>query len=475
MNGYVTFLSIRGFANLSKEQIKSYYEGFVPDFVNRMGKYRESASVWNSSWDSTIAVFNSPGEAIAMLFDCRELFKSAKAKLKNISPNLEPCILAHFGEVLVLDIKSLGFSNIVMDGINSNEKIDLNLPSRDIYATYDFVYQIKTLKEKISGIKFNEFGMIYAGKNIGEKELYRMWKDNEVIQYIDKFRKADLSYNIPDDKIMSALEESIVKRLNMCSDITKLIQMLSELGINGRSGTFIMILVNIYMKLGAYDKVIEYIEELQNKYSIEANGFMVHPYKYNNELLKTKAKCLYKIGRYEDAYDIYYGILDKNKADSEILMGIASLVRRKAMYDDTGKPLPPMGINRNLLFKAKDLYLEVYRNDSKNIYAALSTAYMYRILGKLEVEKGKKLAKYIIHSWDSKKYQDWTVSSSVSQCLIMVDKFFEAQEVMDKAVQLFNPDMFMRKAVLEDIITYSKFVNTNGGINNILAILKDNR
>lgn len=475
MKLYVAFLSIKGFSNLSKNEVKAYYEEFIPDFLNRVEQYKADTTMWSSYWDSTIVAFNTPEQAVQMLFNLREFFRASKLKLKNINAALEPCILGHFLETIVLDIKSLGFSNILSEDINTFEKLNLNLPNQDIYVTQEFVYAVKTQKEKVSGVKFSEFGMINCGENIGERELYKMWKDTEITQPIDKFRKADLSYNLPVENVMTAFEGSIVKRLNMCSSMTKLIEMLSELGINGRSGTFIIIMANIYIKLGIFDKAVEYIEEVQNNYCIEVNGMKTHPYKYNKDLLKTKAKCLSKIGRYEEAYDILYGMFDNNAIDSDILMEMASQLKRRSIYDSTGKLLPLMGVNRNFLFKAKDLYIEAYRNDMNNIYAALSAAYMYRIIGKLEVEKGKKLAKYIIENWNDRINESWLIGASVAQCLFMVDKFNEAEEVMNKAVQMFNPDMFMRKAVLEDISIYNKFINTNVGINNIIAILKDNR
>ena len=235
---------------------------------------------------------------------------------------------------------------------------------------------------------------------------------------------------------------------------------------------YLLEVAKICKNFGLYKQSLQIIEKIENQYQ-NVDGVNLVLYKYNIQLMKLKTNCFTRLGQYEDASNIIYGVWQLNNKDSDTLSMLAAQYKRRALINESGDFIDKDNINLELLERALNLYIEAFRLDIEDYYPAINIAYLYKIMGGVQAGRGNKLANFIQKTWQNHNEKDWWLDITLLECDIIQDDLENIDIKLDKLLNQYNPNYFEKKAVLEQINSYKYFVDIDDSIEIILKKLKD--
>ena len=467
MNGYVIFSDLKGFSKLTEPEIRIFYKNLIPRLHNDIIDIVNKSLVRNTWGDAIVAVFENGKDATDFALVYRNFFRNFDFASLGIS-KLLPRIACHFGEFEFFDDPLLGNKNILGTNINTTARIEPVTKAGEIFVTKPFKDAIKRLPEKIVYVRFDEFGDIPLAKNFGKQEIFRMHKSDEKAQIVDRLLRIDLSWALPEAPEILNKEKDTIEFYKKCPGPEKLLTLLGDESFEEKSGEFLLRIADICKKFGLYPRALEFIK-LTEEWSMDVNGVRVHPYKYNHRLLTLKANCLTRIGMYEEAAEIVYGLWQAGLRNSDTLSMLAAQYKRRAIIN--GSEIRRENLNIDLFIRAKDLYLEAFRINVEDYYPAINAAYLYKIIGGIEEGKGIKLSTYITSTWGDREGTEWWLDTTLAEAEIIQGDIEEAETKMAMAIEKHKPDYFQLKSVHEQIDLYSQLTNNVSNLKNILKML----
>lgn len=469
MNGYVIFSDLKGFSKLSEPELRIFYKEVMPELSVQLKPYIEKASVWNTWGDAFVAIFENGHDAVEMSLMYRDILKEYKYEKVGIT-KLFPRIAGHYGEFDYFEDPLLNRPNVLGTNINTTARIEPITRPGEVFVTRQFKEAIEQLPVKISNIDFDELGEVELAKNFGERDIYRLYRSNEPKQIIDRILKTDLSWALPEPPEMTEDEKKTIDFYKTAPNRELLERNLKSEHIEGRSGKYVVELADICKAFGFYDEAIRLIQEAENYY-LDVNDIKVYPFRHQKRLLKIKANCLTRVGKYEEAADIVYGLWQLGAKDSDTLSMLAAQYKRRAIFEN-GELLDLNEVRLELLTRAKDLYLEAFRLNIEDFYPAINVAYLFKMMGGMEAGRGTKLASYILQAWNIKQGDNWWIDSTLAEAEILQDDFETAVEMFGLAIRRHNPSTFNRRATSEQIKIYAYFTNKLKDVESILKILE---
>jgi len=468
MNGYVIFSDLKGFSKLSEPELRTFYSEVMSELSVHLKPFIEKASVWNTWGDAFVAVFEYGCDAVEMALLYRDLLKEYKYEKVGIS-KLFPRIAGHYGEFEFFEDPLLNRTNVLGTNINTTARIEPITRPGEVFVTRQFKEAIEQLPEKITNIDFGELGEVVLAKNFGEREIFRLYRSTEPKQIIDRILKTDLSWALPEPPEMTEDEKKTIEFYKNAPSKEVLERNLKSEHIEEKSGQYIMELADICKAFGFYEEAIRLIQEAENHF-LDVNDIKVYPFRHQKRLLKIKANCLTRVGKYEEAADIVYGLWQLGAKDSDTLSMLAAQYKRRAIYEN-GELLNSEEVRIELLTRARDLYLEAFRLNIEDYYPAINVAYLYKMMGGMEAGKGTKLAGYILQAWNSKQGENWWIDSTLAEAELLQDDFESALQLFKLAIERHDPSIFDKKATSEQIKIYAHFTNKLANVEPILQIL----
>lgn len=471
MNGYIIFSDLKGYSKLSETETRKYFEKVNYDLSQRMNKYLQCAEAFNTWGDAVVAVFTDGRDAVDMVLEYRDFFNTYDFEALEMT-RLMPRIGGHFGEFFSFKDELLGRTNMYGSNINTAARIEPVTRTGEIFVTREFKAEIEKLPFALDYVSFDELGIVELAKSFGEKELFRLYRQGEKPQVIDKIFALDLSGALPPPPELNSEEKSIIAYSAAISKHEEFLVWLDSVDLSARSGEFMFRLAGICKNLGLYQQAVGLIQKLES-FDIESYGIKMYPYKHRQDLLKLKANCLTRLGHYPEAADIVYGLWQIGMKDSDTLSMLAAQYKRRALFNEAGD-VCRASINIELLIKAKDLYLEAFRRNIEDYYPAINAAYLYRILGAQENIQGMKLAQYVSISWIKREGENWWLDSTLAEALLLQDFFAAAYLTFERALQLHQPDSFERASAVDQIGTYARLTGNEMKLKEIISLLSTN-
>ena len=133
---------------------------------------------------------------------------------------------------------------------------------------------------------------------------------------------------------------------------------------------FLLEIADLEKKRGLYTESLTLVDHLEHL-AIQVDGINVYPIRHRVRLLQIKANVLTRLGRYEDAADVVYGLWQAGHHDAETLSMLAAQYKRRALYAGNAD-FDPETMNYELLHRAKNLYLEAFRIEIDNYYPVIN-------------------------------------------------------------------------------------------------------
>lgn len=478
MKGYIIYSGFYGFNSLTSSEAKSIYGEVMPDLLKRLEPHKETSKHFDINWGYIFAIYDDVREAVSILFELREFYKAYENKIEEVNKCLCPFIYGCYEDVQIYISSSFNSNNYYLASSKNSNYFDFSLPKNDIYVAHSFRVEMLTKKEAVPNIKFIDIGFVNTGTYLGEVELLKVLRDGEETISFEKLKPYNLEYSLPMEEGLNPIEMAIINSLNNTTDIKRIIQILSNLDIRNRSSEFLVKLSKIYDKLFLYDKALDCINLCKEK-QMHYENTIIYPSKNKIEVLIQEAWLKTKLGKYDEAYNIIYGLYFIEENNMEVLELLAFYFKRRALFDSEGRLNNNLAVNRNFLYKSKDIYLEVYRRSKfKNLDAALNAAYLFRIIGKMEGEKGKKLGRNIFALGSKENIQNIELKIIMAESKLVQHEFSEALSLFSSITSDDNFTVFHRRLVYENIMLYDKMVghsldsSKRLGLNNILEIFK---
>ncbi len=454
-NAYIMFTDIKGFSKLSKEENLIFFNDVLKDLANKINQYKNDCLVWNTWGDALVAITEDSEVIKSLLFDYREFFRSYDFSNKNIR-KLQPRIAAHFGEFNIFNDMLLNKKNAIGENINLTARIEpITLPG-DIFVTEDFKFNIE---KNQNDLKFQFLGELPLAKNFGNYNLYRLLRSDEREHKIIELTKQYID-TYPKRKKLSSNDlrelESLRKSLNP-DDLKK------RVDLSNKNLEYKFQVAKLYNDFGLYDEAYELLNNIEN--STERFGSVdVNVYKYDKEFLKLMTNVLTRLGKYKEASIYITGVLN-NEIDSDSLSMLAAQYKRMAIFDENGEFREET--NKDLLEYSLKLYLEALRLNIDDYYPAINVAYIYKFLG--ENGKAHKLAYYVQENFQG---DDWWFNVTLIETDLILEDFNGLDKKFGDLIEKYNPIYFEKRAVLEQVKIYQRFIENNEIIEKVIEILR---
>ena len=478
MQAYVVLSGLTGFDKLQENEVKEIYEIMMPEYIKRLQNHKEASKDLILNFCNACVIFDNSKSAINFMIDIREFYKTFYDKINGINSNLSPYILGHYDDVKQYYISSMELKNFTLSKAKKAASYNVELPSSDPYVTYDFRFAIAMAKERTTGFKFVEIGFMDTGDYFGDLEVWKLMRDGEESQGYEKLKTYDFSYSLPENEGITLVEKAMIDRIKSTKDVKKLIEVLTIVDTNNKSCRFLLELSSIYISLSLYERAEEIINQCREKHFI-FEGVKVYPFRYDLELLMKEAVCKIRLFKFEEAYNILYGQYKNHGADMSLIKTLAFYFKRKAMFDSEGRVLINMSVNRNLLYKSKDLYLEAFRKSKmQDFESALDAASLFKIIGKTEGEKAKRLSKYIIYRLNKNDDKSLYSKVIIAQCYMYIDDYLSSIEIFREILSSEGFTLYDKKDLYENLFLYEKLAGSNfnslqkDGVSKILELFK---
>ncbi len=473
-NAYIVFTDLKGFSKLSEPEIKIFYSDVLSDLSRKIINFKEDALVWNTWGDALVAIFEDESKVLELVFNYRDFFKNYNFEQKNIK-SLSPRIACHFGRFDIYNDPLLDNKpNALGTNINTSSRIEPVTRPNEIYVTKEFKEQINASPE-IENLKinFDELGEIPLAKNFGSRVLYRLRKKNEEKKIIDRILQQDLSKMLPDAEEIQESEANTIQHLKSSPtpEIFKsnlnLDNLISDEELNEN---YLFEIAKVCMNFGLFNEALQIIYKLK-KQTRDVDGVEIVLFRYKKDIMKLETNCLTRLGKYEEASNLIYGVWQLGNKDSDTLSMLAAQYKRRALFSTENLLLDISEINSELLKRSLSLYIEAFRLDMENYYPAINIAYLYLILGGIEKGRGIKFADYIQFTWKEKKGKDWWIDSSLLECEIIMGDHEELDKRFEEIIEKHKPNYFEKKATYTQIELFTKLVDTNKMLEKVLKLL----
>jgi len=454
-HAFIVFSDLKGFSKLGEEQVAAVQKALFAPLSQKVGRFKEKnvALTWNTWGDAIFTAFTSGKYAVDFMLEYRDFYRAFDFEAIGL-PTLQPRIAGHFGEVEVFDDPLLGVINILGVNVNTTARIEPVTRAGEIFVTSDFKEAIERLPAGKPDVKFDVLGVITLAKDFGEREVFRLARQREPAQIIDKVFKQDLLSYLPDVAPLSEEEIDRLKFYKAAPNTETLRELVDRIDESISSPMFLLEVADLEKKRGLYTESLALVEHLE-RLTIQVDGINVYPMRHKVRLLQIKANVLTRLGRYEDASDVVYGLWQAGHHDAETLSMLAAQYKRRALYAGNAD-FDPAAMNFELLHRAKNLYLEAFRIEIDNYYPVINAAYLYKIIGGGETGRGTKLASYIVSAWGNNKGKSWWIDATLAEAELLQDAYEEATQAFVEAVEQHKPNAFEKQATLEQILLYAK-------------------
>ncbi|MBF0131509.1 MAG: hypothetical protein HQL75_02850 [Magnetococcales bacterium] len=475
MNGYIVFSDLKGFSKLNEFQLRLYYQKFLPALSAKVEPWLEKAKVFNTWGDGLVAIFEDGVSTVNYLINYQEFMLMFDFVGHGI-PRLVPRIGAHFGDLDYYDDPLIHRTNAVGLHIHTAARIEPITRPGEIFVTEPFKDAIEQLPVAPGGIGFDSLGQFPLAKGFGRMDLYRLRKANEKSLDIDRILTQNIANDLPEPEKMSLDEEHYLARFKKAPNVATFAEWVDQQrqGIaQNFSGEYLLEVGQLCLNFGCYATALELIDKLES-WQLPASGALLYPYRTDARLLKLKANCLTRVGRYNDAANIVYGLWQRYPGDSDILSMLAGQYKRHALFGDGhatdgSETIDPGKINGELLTRARDLYIEAFRRDMGSYYAAINVAYLYRILRGFQEGRGIKLAQHIIGTWEKQKGENWWVACTLAEAEVIQNDYEKASERLRYAVMTHHPTVFELDATRTQLRIYGQLI---GAVREIETVIE---
>jgi class 3 adenylate cyclase len=468
-NLYIMFSDIKGFSKLGELAISTYSIDFINYIFDGLKKISIKPLVWNTWGDATFAACESPDDIIKLCFCYRDLFAQFDFA-SNSMATLRPRIACHFGEATIIDDPLLGKKNLFGVNINAAARLEPATRPGEIFVTNDFKHQIENSPSFSQTIYFDTVGKIVLAKGFGEIQAYRLRKRTEKPQAIDWLRSIDLKKTLPEPPCQGKLVSHTAFKAATLSKVKQAIPILLQQpeAICGD----IYEAAKIYKDFGLYEESIALIDQLE-KYEIQVDSIGIFPFRSAEAAQKIKANCLTRLGRYEEAVNIIYSLWESGHKDSDTLSMVAAQYKRRAIYGRGVSVKKIEDIDRELIDRSKDLYLEALRMDLDGYYPAINAAYLYKIFYK-EEGSGSKIASYISDAWGNRQGESWWLDATLAEAEMLHDDIVSSRQQLMEAIKRHNPPQFELMSTYEQISIYAQLTSQQKELQGILTLLAEN-
>jgi class 3 adenylate cyclase len=468
MYGFIIFTDLKNYSKLTEDELEVYCNKILPDLAKDIDVHMQNAKIWNTWGDAIIAVFENGKNAVNMALDLRDFFKYLRYDKYDINKILVPRIAGHFGNMMVYNDSILKNVNVAGINVNTTARLEPKTRPGEVFVTKEFKEEIIKMPNKMENIKFSELGEIELAKNFGDKEVFRVCRKREKDQIIDRVFRFDMKKTLPDSPGVTAAEGKRVRAYESSYSPDHLLEQLDKEKVEGKSGEFVVQLANICRKFGLYEKALEYIDYMEGC-KIEVDGIDVYPLKSRPEVVKNKVNCLTRLGKYEKAADLIYGLWQSGNKDSDTLSMLAAQYKRRALYNTKGV-IDKSCVNFELLKRAKNIYLEAFRIDISNFYPAINAAYLC-IMIKEEEASGHKLATYIEEAWGDRQGENWWLDATLAEAELLQYEYRKSLLKFKEAMHKHTPYYFDVHSTFEQINSYAQITNKKDELASILNLL----
>ncbi|ABK45609.1 hypothetical protein Mmc1_3119 [Magnetococcus marinus MC-1] len=475
-NAYILFTDLAGFSKLSDVDLRIYYSTLLPLLAQKIMKFKEESTVWNTWGDSLIVINENEASIADLAFEYRDFFNDFDYTTLNIPP-LYPRIACHFGRFDLFDDPLLsGKKNALGININTSARIEPITKPKEIFVTKEFKDRFEATPDPNLSNKFafDIIGQVPLAKNFGTHELYKFRKMNEDKEIIDRILEQDLSKMLPEVEAITDDNKRLLNSLKNSYDADALLNNASI----GRwtspeifNENFLLEIAKIYKMFGLYEQALVLTKKIKDqKRSID--GINISLLGYSKELMKLETNCLTRQGRYEEAANLIYGVWNLGYRDSNTLSMLAAQYKRRAIYGNNNVLCDKEGINYDLLKRALSLYIEAFRINTEDYYPAINVAYLYKIIGGDNAGKGIKFANYILKNWKLSAGSDWWIDSTLLECDIIIGDYENLDDKYKNIITKHKPNSFEKMANYTQIKIFSELTSTNSNIiDNILKML----
>ena len=475
MNIYFIFTDLKGYSTLTEEEMKQFQSQTCVELEQCLREFLSSKQLLTlNTWgDAIYAVFEEADMAVRFALAYRDFFQNRKLNDKPLMPR----IAAHFGSANKiedpLNNKKLNFygshvnTTARMEPITRPGEIFVSKAFRDNYCA--------DAKKKTFDIEFEELGALELAKDYGDMNVYRLRRKSDKKQIVDKLILEDLSDFIPTIPRPSDEEQ---KRLENLKNLTSPRIFDTQIQMTGQQTFGAVALLELADKaksLGLYKLCLSLLEQA-NTVKMEVNGEQVYAVHHLPSYRKTKANALTRLGQYKEAEDIMFGLWHSGQKDADTLCMLAAQYKRRGVFGKSKtEDLAQVQINNldtSLLQRACKLYIEAFRKDISNYYPAINAAYLYLMVGGTERGRGRKLAGYILGSWEIPKQPDWYLAATLAEAEMLCGESDEALDMFKLAVRDHTPTVFQLDSTLEQIKLYAKVTSAEQEVSKILAYLQ---
>lgn len=474
MYGYIMFTDIKGFSKLSEDRLEVVYEKVYPELYIQIKDYVSQAETVNTWGDALFTIFADVEPAVKLSLSYRKFFKQFDFSKYELIP-LQPRIACHAGEFKIFEDKILKRSNVIGGEVNCAARIEPVTRPGEIFVTDVFKEQVERNSNLKKSVDFSILGDVQLAKDWGDKKIFRMVESEaRDRQTIDRLIRLNLKNYLPSPRPLSKEESTMLNTYKNVGSIDSLEALLSGKMFQNYSAAFHIDLAKICNNYGLYDLALEYLN-IAKSTTIDVDGIKIHPHSRDTALDKLYANCLTRIGKYDDAADIMYGLFQSGNHESDTLAMLAAQYKRRALIKSTGGYVQQSEINWDLLRRAQALYIEAFRRDISALYPLLNATYLMAITKDRDFGYAT-FANYIIEAFTPTSrnlYENWWHAAGIAEAELLNKESTKAKGLFIEAIQQFNPDNFQLEATRKQIELYSYFLDCQDETKEILAILKN--
>jgi class 3 adenylate cyclase len=475
-NTYIVFSDLKGFSKLKLEEQERYITVNVLLLSQNIKPFLNKALVSNTWGDAIIAVFENGDDATNFMLSYRDGARNSMPSVSN--KQLLPRIAGHYGKVKIFNDPLLKKKNIISDVVNTTARIEPVTRPGEIFVTKEFQAAFEMQFGNQTAVKFEPLGMIPLAKNYGEWELYRLIKKTERSHIIDMLFEKGRLPAVPGAPELSSLEKNKMDEFENLTEKEQIQTFLEKEWTLDHTGTFAFEIANKCKDKGLYEEGIKWVERAR-EYCLEFNGVKLYPFKNKIVVIQLKANLLTRLEKFDLAADLLYSLWinleggGSSKA-SDILASLAAQFKRRALMKDN-KYLPKEEVDKDVLEKAANLYLEAFRHNIEDHYPAINAAFLLVMLGDKN-QKGKKLAQHIKDTWgkDSEKGKDYWLDLSLAQAELLHGYYEDAVIEMEYAIETHKGKIgvFEIESTLLQITHFLNFVNAESEGEELVNLLK---
>ena len=463
-HAFLVFADLKGFSNLEQAQVHTLFTDVWTDLAQATQKPRAKAKYFDTWGDGLVAVFEEGHPTLEFLFAYLYFFQAGALARRGLQA-LQPRIGAHFGEIEIYNDPLTGRPNVLGAHLHTAARIEPITPPGEILVTEEFKQAIDRLPIQPQDIAFDRLGMFPLAKSFGERELYRLRKRSAPGAELDRVFRLDLASALPEPPKPTEREIVTLRRLKR----TPTRQMVRERADavmstpnDAVTGDYLLDMAKHCKSAGLYPEALVLLERIE-KYTIEADDVQITPYLNDPRVWKLKANVLTRLGMYPEAANHVYWLWRQHPGDSDVLSMLAANYKRRALFggnlDESVDKLSRDSIDRRLLTRARNLYLEAFRLNIDDYYPAINAAYLYKMLGGKEVGQGNKLATHIRVVWGKDKGRDWWTDATLAEAELVLGDYDAANSELKDAIATHEPNIFELQSTLLQIRIHAALVD----------------